>query len=111
MAELTGTIHEEIGGVSYTLRLTMRGIAALQAKYGKTISGLLDGTTGDIPDFATLLELVSIALQTGESLEAAVADEVADNLLTRDAEIVGRIVAAAFPDQKPGKRARKGKAA
>lgn len=103
MADITGEMIETFGGREYTLRLTMRGIAALQAKHGKNIGGLLDGTAGDIPDFGPLLDLVSLALQKGHAMTPEEADALADDLLTADPQIVGRIVSSTFPDAAPGK--------
>ena len=103
MSDITGTIHEVYDGKSYDLRLTMRGIATLQSEYGNNVAGLLDGSAGDLPDFNALLSLVSISLQKGNGMEPVAADELADDLLTKDPEIVSRIISAAFPDQKEQK--------
>jgi len=103
MSDITGTIHEVYDGKSYDLRLTMRGIATLQSEYGANVAGLLDGSAGDLPDFNALLSLVSIAIQKGSDMEPVAADELADDLLTKDPEIVSRIISAAFPDQKEQK--------
>ena len=103
MSDITGTIHEVYDGKSYDLRLTMRGIATLQSEYGNNVAGLLDGSAGDLPDFNALLSLVSIAIQKGSGMDAGAADDLADDLLTKDPEIVGRIISAAFPDEKEQK--------
>lgn len=97
MAEPTGTIHEEFDGKTYALRLTMRSIATLQEKHGNNVAGILDGTAGEIPSFSAILDLVSLALQRGEGVTAEQADELADDMLSRDQQLVGRIVQAAFP--------------
>lgn len=112
MSDITGSIIEEINGQRYTLRLTMRGIAKLQGSYGPTINGLLDGKAGSFPDFNPLLDLVSIALQKGHGLAEADAEQVADDMVTADQEIIGRILKAAFPEAEPGKtQGKKAKAA
>lgn len=98
-ANPTGTIREEFEGKSYDLRLTMRGIASLQATYGNNVAGLLDGTAGDVPNFAALIDLVSLALQRGSKLPKEEAEDIADAMLTADTMIVGRIIAAAFPNE------------
>lgn len=98
MADATGTVHQEFGGKTYELRLTMRSIAALQEKYGNSVAGLLDGTAGEIPNFGALLDLVSLALQRGSKIDSADADDLADEMMSEDTEIVGRIITAAFPD-------------
>jgi hypothetical protein len=98
MTDPTGAVEVEFGGKSYSLRLTMRGIARLQAKHGRNLAGLLDGTAGDVPDMGAVLDLVSEALQKGEGIAAAEADELADELATANPMIIGLIVTAAFPD-------------
>lgn len=98
MADLTGTIREGFGGKEYELRLTMRGIATLQDRYGLTLGGLLDNSIGDIPPFGLLLDLVSVSLQKGSKLPEAEADDLAEELLTADQMIVGRIIKATFPE-------------
>jgi hypothetical protein len=111
MADPTGAFHLEHGGKSYELRLTMRGIAKLQAKHGRNIAGMLDGTAGDIPDMMAVLDLVSEALQKGSGLSPEEADDVADELTTHDTSIVGSVVATAFPDMKEGNgKAKRGRA-
>lgn len=101
MADITGTIREDFGGKVYELRLTMRGLARLQDKYGNNVAGLLDGTQGNIPNFGALIDLVAVSLV---GVDTGDADEVADNILTSDTEIVGRIIAAAFPVADAGKK-------
>jgi hypothetical protein len=98
MIDPTGAVEIQFGGKTYAMRLTMRGIARLQAKHGRTLAGLLDGTQGDFPDMGVVLDLVSEALQRGEGLDAAAADDLADEIATADASVVGRIMASAFPD-------------
>lgn len=111
MADPTGTVEVEFGGETYCLRLTMRGIARLQAKHGRNLAGMLDGSAGAIPDMEAVLDLVSEALQKGQDMKPAEADDLADEMATADPLLVGRIIAAAFPDPegnaKP-KRAAKG---
>jgi hypothetical protein len=98
MIDPTGAVEIQFGGKTYAMRLTMRGIARLQAKHGRTLAGLLDGTQGDFPDMGVVLDLVSEALQRGEGLDSASADDLADEIATADASIIGRIMASAFPD-------------
>ena len=111
MTDPTGVVEVTLGEVTYSLRLTMRGIARLQAKHGRNLAGMLDGSAGDVPDMAAVLDLVSEALQKGQGLAAKEADEIADELATADPLIVGRILAGAFPDAEgnaPKKVGRKG---
>ena len=97
-ADVTGTITETINGQAYELRLTMAGLAKLQAKHGKTIGGLLDGTAGNVPDFGPMLDMVSVALQKASGLGAVEADGLADDLLTADLTVIERLITAAFPN-------------
>lgn len=98
MADVTGALHVEHEGKTHTLRLTFRGIGELQGKYGNTISGLLDGSSGDVPDFRALVDMVSVSLQRGEGLPRDQADDLADEMITADASIVERLITVAFPD-------------
>jgi hypothetical protein len=98
MTDPTGAVEVEHGGETYSLRLTMRGIARLQAKHGRNLAGMLDGTAGDIPDMTAVLDLVSEALQKGQGLKPAEADDLADEIATADPLIIGTIIAATFPD-------------
>ena len=102
MTDPTGVVEVEFGGETYSLRLTMRGIARLQAKHGRNLAGMLDGTAGAMPDMAAVLDLVSEALQKGHGMKAGEADELADELATADPMIVGTILAGAFPDAEAG---------
>jgi hypothetical protein len=108
MSDPTGTLEVEHGGETYSLRLTMRGIARLQAKHGRNLAGMLDGTAGSFPDMSAVLDIVSEALQKGHGMKADKADDLADEIATADPTIVGAIVNAAFPD--PEGNAKKGKA-
>lgn len=112
MIDPTGAVEIEFGGKTLSLRLTMRGIARLQAKHGRNLAGMLDGTAGDVPDMGAVLDLVSEALQKGSGLKAPEADDLADELATADPLIVGRIIGGAFPDalSEPEGNAKKGAA-
>lgn len=104
MTDPTGAVEVELGGETYSLRLTMRGIARLQAKHGRNLAGMLDGTAGDVPDMEAVLDLVSEALQRGHGLPAKEADDIADELATANPMIVGTILAGAFPDAEGNAR-------
>jgi hypothetical protein len=110
MTDPTGAIEVEHGGETYCLRLTMRGIARLQAKHGRNVAGMLDGTAGDMPDMAAVLDIVSEALQKGHGMKATEADDLADEIATADPLIVGSIMVAAFPSAE-GNAKKKAKAA
>lgn len=97
MKNPTGALEYAFDGETYEMRLTMRGLARLQAKHGRTLAGVLDGSAGDIPDMAVVLDIVSEALQrTG--MDAKKADDLADEIATADPEVIGAIMATAFPD-------------
>lgn len=98
IASVTGTLHEQHDGKTYDLRLTMGGIAKLQAMHGRNVAGLLDGSAGDLPDFQALIDMVSVALQKGQGMTPEEAASVADDLLSADMEIVQRLITAAFPN-------------
>lgn len=109
MKNPTGALEYDFNGETYELRLTMRGLARLQAKHGRTLGGILDGTAGSIPDMAVVLDIVSEGLQrTG--MKADKADELADELATADPEIVGAIMATAFPDAEGNAKTKRTKA-
>jgi hypothetical protein len=97
MADVTGTIHIEHGGKQYALRLSMGGIAKLQAEFGRDIAGLLSGAANEVPDFAAILRVVEVALEKAQpSLSQEKIKDLADDIASTD--LVGKIIAAAFPD-------------
>lgn len=96
MADVTGTHYHEHAGTRYAFRLTMRGLATLQAEFGRDIAGILSGGNG-IPDFAAILRIVEVALERGTpSLSPDQVKELAEDMANGD--LVGAIVKAAFPD-------------
>jgi len=97
-----GTVTTDIGGKSYDLQLSFRAIARLQAKHGRNVAGLLDGTAGDIPDMAAVLDVLSEAIQRGSGVEASVADDLADELMSANSAILGPVLLTAFPDAPGG---------
>ncbi|NPD15744.1 hypothetical protein HOY34_11075 [Xinfangfangia sp. D13-10-4-6] len=98
MADVTGALHHAFGGKTYTLRLTLGGIAKLQDKYGNDVGGLLTGGIEGIPPMGLLVSVVAEALVKGEKMPQAEAYELADDIVTADQSIVGQIIVAAFPD-------------
>jgi secreted protein with Ig-like and vWFA domain len=105
MKNPTGSLEYEFGGESHEMRLTMRGIARLQAKHGRTLAGVLDGTVGDIPDMAVVLDIISESLQRA-GMDAAKADDLADEIATADPAIIGSILQTAFPDTEGNGKAK-----
>lgn len=100
MADITGSLHREFRGRTYTLRLTPLGLARLQADHGNDLGGVLSGAAGDFPPFAVLVGIVSEALKKGEGMAEAEAQELADDMLAADVGLAGAVLEAAFPDQR-----------
>lgn len=104
MADITGALHHEFGGKTYCLRMTMRGIAKMQALHGNDLGGLLreseEGAPAGVPPLAPALDLISIALQRGENMAQEEADVLADDMMTAERALSSRVLAAAFPDVK-----------
>lgn len=98
MSDVTGALHEHFGGKNYALRLSYGVIAKLQGLHGRDLKGLLTGETGAIPPFEVILDAVAFALEKGQGLETAAAQSLADDMLTADAGVFNRLMAAAFPD-------------
>lgn len=110
MADVTGALHHEFGDTTYCLRLTLGGIAKLQGKHGNDIGGLLsgkfdapEGEPAPIPPFDIMIEMIAAALVKGEKLPEDQALDLADDMLTEDQALAGRLMEAAFPAMaKPG---------
>lgn len=100
-ADPTGTIHETFDGSARALRLTMAGLARVQQDHGSAVAALLNGVEVS-PSLSMCLMLVSVALQKGERMSAAEADELADEMFTADPAILERLLTAAFPETKSG---------
>lgn len=106
MSDVTGTLHHQFGGREYALRLTIGGIARLQAKHGADLGGLLTQTEDaapKIPDFAVMLDIIQVALEKGGVAPDGSAD-LADDMLTADIELASRLLQAAFPAAAKGAR-------
>ena len=101
MADVTGVLRADHDGKTYDLRLTMGGIAELQGRFGNDLDGLLSGGEA-IPNFGVLLAVVEVALVRGGGVSSAKASALADDLLTADSSLAGRLIKAAFPDASPG---------
>lgn len=105
MAKALGEIDFDLDGETYCLRLTMRGIATLQDEYGQDLAPILDLKPNQLPHFGVCLRVVELALAKHHPDAGA---ETADDILSDDMGIFGRIIAAAFPtpepEAKPGKK-------
>lgn len=98
MADVTGALHHEFGGKTFTLRLTLGGIAKLQAKYGNGLGGMLDGTIRGTPPFGIMIDVLAVALEKGQQLPADQAADLADDMLTAGVSLFEELMKAAFPD-------------
>lgn len=101
MADMTGALHHDFGGKSYTLRLTFGVLAKLQGRHGDDLRGLLTGAVVSAPPFAVMLDAVSEALVKGGSPRDIAAD-LADDMLTADPDLFTRLLSAAFPAMVKG---------
>jgi len=109
MAQVMGELDATVGDVTYRLRLTMRGIAQLQDEYGLDLEPILGIKEGHMPNFGACLRVVEIALQRYHA-DAGV--DAADDILSADMSVFGRLISVAFPDaQKDGDAQKKRKAA
>ncbi|SEN90721.1 hypothetical protein SAMN04489859_102174 [Paracoccus alcaliphilus] len=109
MADVTGALHHDFGGKTYTLRLTLGGISKLQGKYGNDLGGLLDGGIEGVPPFGMMIDIIAAALEKGERISADDAADLADDMLTADRSIMEKVMKAAFPDQVGNAQAPKAK--
>lgn len=112
MADVTGTLHHDFGGKSITLRLTWTVLAELQARHGKDFIQRLEIQEGEMPDFGMIVDIVTRALMRGENMPESDAALLADDMLTADPSMLGRLMKSAFPEaQAAGNGAKAGQAA
>ena len=109
MADVTGALAHEFGGRSYTLRLTLGGIAKLQGKHGNDLGGMLTGKVEGTPPFGIMIDMVAAALEKGERMPSDEAADLADDMLTADKTLVEALMKAAFPEQAGNAKAPKSK--
>lgn len=109
MADVTGALAHEFGGRSYSLRLTLGGIAKLQGKHGNDLGGMLTGKVEGIPPFGIMIDMVAAALEKGERMPPDEAADLADDMLTADKALVEALMKAAFPEQAGNAKAPKAK--
>lgn len=98
MADVTGALHHQFGGNSYTLRLTYGVLAKLQGRHGLDLKGLLTGKAGEVPPFDVMLDVVALSLEKGQKIAAEEAADLADDMLSAEPKIFESLMAAAFPD-------------
>jgi len=110
MENLTGEISVQHQGQDYLLMLGLRGVAKLQAKYGKNLDVIRTADAGveELPDLGVYLDIVDIAL---ERYHPDADPAIADQLLAADMSLPGLLLAAAFPsaDGDAGKTAKVGR--
>lgn len=97
MADVTGALHHDFGGKTYTLRLTMATLGKLQGVHGNDLGGLLTGKAEGVLSFTMLVDIVAAGLQKGGGADAETSGELADEMLTADQGIVTRLMEASFP--------------
>jgi hypothetical protein len=95
MAKAVGEVIAKVGGQEYCLRLTMRSLATLQDEYGQALAPITAVKPGEIPQFGVCLRMIELALKKHHPEADA---SVADDIFTDDMEIIGRLLAATFPD-------------
>jgi hypothetical protein len=108
MAKMLGEVNVSVGGKEYCLRLTMRGIATLQDEFGQNLDPILSLKEGELPHFGICLRVVELALQRHHPEAGA---DVADDILTQDMTIFGKLLEAAFPQAEVQAHEKKMKAA
>lgn len=69
MADISGALHHTFEGKTYTLRLTPRGLAHLQADHGLDLPGALSKGYEGTPPFGVLGGIVTEVLKKGEGLD------------------------------------------
>jgi len=107
MAKMLGEVNVSVGNDRYCLRLTMRGIAALQDEYGQNLDPILNIKEGELPHFGVCLRVVELALHR---YHPEAGPDVADDILTQDMAIFGQLLEAAFPQaevQSDGEKKKK----
>lgn len=99
MADVTGALHHEFGGKTYTLRLTMSVLATLQGRYGDDfLSKFNAAELAKKPPFALMVDMVTLSLVKGMKMPEAQAADLADDMITARNDLAASLLAAAFPD-------------
>lgn len=94
----TGLLTVPFGGRDYALRLTWAGMAQLQDLHPDTVGAMLTGRDV-VPSMRFALDAVRIALIKGGT-DATAAADIADEMMTADPGLIGRLLGAAFPSDK-----------
>ena len=102
MSDPRGSFTVSAGGENYRLWLGMSGLADLQARHGQDVLAKLDPPEGApktwVPDLAIVVDVVAISL---DRFHPDADRYTIDDIMAENADLVGRLLTAAFPDQKP----------
>ena len=82
-------------------------MAKLQDIHGPDLAGLLSGRyegegKNEIPPFKLMVDIVAAALEKGERMPADEAQDLADDMVTADKPLMGRVLSTAFPEAQEG---------
>lgn len=113
MATVTGAVTVVANGKDYTLWLGFSVLAELQGKHGQDVLERLDPPADAgpnwMPDLGIVRDLFLGALERYHSDEA---DRwLVDDILAQNGDALGKLMAGAFPDTKPGNGKRPTRAA
>jgi hypothetical protein len=101
MADVTGALHHEFGGKTYTLRATMGVLAKLQARHGGDFMSKFDQESiRKNPPLALMIDVVTLSLIKGMGMPEGEAADLADDMLTGSPDLAVILLASAFPDAK-----------
>lgn len=102
-----GSMKVTANGVEYTLFVGMSVLADLQTKHGQDVLEKIDPPVGAskawMPDLSIVTDLFMGALQRHH---ADVADRwIVDDIIAENADVMGQLMGASFPDAPNGKTA------
>ena len=105
MADPRGALKVTAGGKEYTLWLGMSVLAELQATHGNDVLKQLepppDAGGGWVPPLVIIVDFVRGALKRHHA-DAVEADRyLVDDVLAENPGVFDKLMASAFPDQKP----------
>ena len=102
MSDPRGALKVKAGDQGFTLWLGMSGLADLQAKHGQDVLQRVEPPEGApktwVPDLAIVVDVVAISL---ERFHPDADRYTVDEIISENAGIVGKLMTAAFPQQKP----------
>lgn len=105
MSDPRGALMVKAGGKEYRLHLGMSVLADMQAKHGQDVLQQLeapaDAGPGWVPPLVIITDLVAGALQRHHADDLESDRYLVDDILSENDAVFERLIAAAFPDQKP----------